>query len=121
MSVPFKSDPVDTVQRNCFQAVTLPTEHDCYLFHDLFQQLDTSSIESQYMGQHAYIRGTVGNYYSHQFPWKSVATKICMYIAGKNCPNFRVLSAQGYAAFFQDWNRQAGDGDEAGLPGACQS
>ena len=26
----------------------LPTDHDCYLFHDLFQQLDTSSIESQY-------------------------------------------------------------------------
>ena len=48
---PFKSDPVDTVQRELFPSNVfdlLPTEHACYLFHDLFQQLDTSSIESQY-------------------------------------------------------------------------
>ena len=49
MSGPFKSDPVDAVQRQLFPGNVfdvLPTEHECYLFHDLFQQLDTSSIES---------------------------------------------------------------------------
>ena len=39
MTGPFKSDPVDAVQRELFPGNVfdlLPTEHDCYLFHDLF-------------------------------------------------------------------------------------
>ena len=40
MTGPFNSDPVDTVQRELFPGNVfdlLPTEHDYYLFHDLFQ------------------------------------------------------------------------------------
>ena len=103
MSVPFKSDPVDAVQRQLFPGNVfdlLPTEHDCYLFHDLFQQLDTSSIESQYspLGQHAYhprkLVGILIYGYSHGVFSSRQLEKRCnedlsfMYIAGKNCPNF---------------------------------
>lgn len=59
MSGPFKSDPVDASQHQLFPGNVfdlLPTDHDCFLFQDLLQQLDTRTIESQYspLGQHAY-------------------------------------------------------------------
>ena len=119
MTGPFKSDPVDAVQRQLFPGNVfdlLPTEHDCYLFHDLFQQLNTSSIESQYspLGQRAYhprkLVGILIYGYSHGVFSSRQLEKRCnedlsfMYIAGKNCPNFRVLSdfRKDHAAFFQD-------------------
>ena len=59
MTIPFKSDPADLHQRALFPGNVfdlLPEAHDCFLFHDLFQQLDTSTLEAQYSpkGQHAY-------------------------------------------------------------------
>ena len=119
MTGPFKSDPVDAVQRQLFPGNVfdlLPTEHDCYLFHDLFQQLNTSSIESRYspLGQRAYhprkLVGILIYGYSHGVFSSRQLEKRCnedlsfMYIAGKNCPNFRVLSdfRKDHAAFFQD-------------------
>ena len=59
MSIPFKSDPVNVTQRQLFPSNVfdlLADDHDCYLFHDLFEQLDTRSIEVLYSpkGQHAY-------------------------------------------------------------------
>ena len=119
MSGPFKSDPVDTIQRQLFPGNVfdlLPTDHDCYLFHDLFQQLDTSSIESQYspLGQHAYhpkkLVGILIYGYSHGVFSSRQLEKRCnedlsfMYIAGKNCPNFRVLSdfRKQHAPFFHE-------------------
>ncbi len=94
----------------------LPTDHDCYLFHDLFQQLDTSSIESRYspLSQRAYHPGKLVGIliygYSHGVFSSRQLEKRCnedlsfMYIAGKNCPNFRVLSdfRKDHARFFHD-------------------
>lgn len=59
MPIPFKSDSIDFDQRQLFPSNVfdlLPDDHDCYLFKDLLNQLDTSVIESQYSpnGQHAW-------------------------------------------------------------------
>jgi transposase len=119
MSGPFKSDPVDAIQRQLFPGNVfdlLPTDHDCYLFHDLFQQLDTSRIESQYspLGQRAYhprkLVGILIYGYSHGVFSSRQLEKRCnedlsfMYIAGKGCPNYRVLSdfRKLHAAFFHE-------------------
>ncbi len=119
MSGPFKSDPIDANQRQLFPGNVfdlLPTDHDCYLFNDLFQQLDTSSIESQYspLGQRAYhprkVVAILIYGYSHGVFSSRQLEKRCnedlsfMYIAGKDCPNFRVLSdfRQHHAAFFHE-------------------
>ena len=47
MSVPFKKSPLEFNQRlllpsNIFDL--LPDNHECYLYNDIFQQIDTSSI-----------------------------------------------------------------------------
>jgi len=119
MPVPFKSNPVDASQHQLFPSNVfdlLPASHDCYLFHDLFQQLDTSSVEAKYcqMGQRAYhplkIVGILIYGYSHGVFSSRQLEKRCnedlsfMYIAGKKCPNFRVLSdfRKDHAAFFQE-------------------
>ncbi len=66
MSIPFKSEPVYYCQHRlslCNVFDLLADAHDCYLFDELFQQLDTSDIEAQYsrMWQHAYYpRNIVG-------------------------------------------------------------
>jgi transposase len=59
MSAPFKSSPIEFNQHLLFPSNIfdlLPEDHECYLFTDLFQQLDTSLIESNYKlkGQNAY-------------------------------------------------------------------
>jgi transposase len=119
MSGPFKSDPVDASQRQLFPDSVfdlLPTDHDCYLFHDLFRQLATSSIESQYspMGQRAYhprkLVGILIYGYRHGVFSSRQLEKRCnedlsfMYIAGKDCPNFCVLSdfSRQHTPFFQE-------------------
>jgi transposase len=123
MSIPFKSDPLDFNHHELFPSNVfdlLPDDHDCFLFLDLFQQLDTSGIESQYnrMGQHAYhpkkIIGILIYGYSHGVFSSRQLEKRCnedlsfMYIAGKDCPNFRVLSdfRKDHAEFFQDCFKQ---------------
>lgn len=72
------------------------------MFHDLFQQFDTIEIEGQYspIGQHAYhprqitsilIYGyTHGVFSSRQLEKRCNEDLSFMYIAGQNCPNFRV-------------------------------
>ena len=119
MSGPFKSDPVDVSQNQLFPGNVfdlLPTDHDCFLFHDLLQQLDTRTIESQYspLGQHAYhpkkIVGILiygysrGVFSSRQLEKRCNEDLSFMYIAGKNCPNFRVLSdfRKHHGPFFQE-------------------
>jgi transposase len=59
MSVPFKKSPIEFNQRlllpsNIFDL--LPDNHECYLYNDIFQQMDTSSLENKYSpkGQNAY-------------------------------------------------------------------
>ena len=59
MSIPFKSSPVEFNQHLLFPTNIfdlLPKDHECFLYADLFQQIDTSSLESLYSvkGQHAY-------------------------------------------------------------------
>jgi len=107
MTIPFKSEPSDLHQRALFPSNVfdlLPADHDCFLFHDLFQQLDTGTIEAKYSpnGQHAYhprqLTSILIYGYSHGVFSSRQLEKRCredlsfMYIASRNCPNFRVLS-----------------------------
>ena len=57
MSIPFKSEPSSLRQHQLFPSNIfdlLPEDHDCFVFKDLLNQLDTSSIEELYSpnGQH---------------------------------------------------------------------
>lgn len=123
MPIPFKSEPADLHQRELFPGNVfdlLPEGHDCFLFHDLLQQLDTRSVEANYspQGQHAYhprqIVGILIYGYTHGVFSSRQLEKRChedlsfMYIAGRNCPNFRVLSdfRKANAEFFQDCFKQ---------------
>ena len=123
MSIPFKSEPSSLRQHQLFPSNIfdlLPEDHDCFLFKDLLNQLDTSTIEELYspIGQHAYhplkiigilIYGyTHGVFSSRQLEKRSNEDLSFMFIAGKDCPNFRVLSdfRKDHAAFFQDCFKQ---------------
>ena len=59
MPANFKSSPVEFNQSLLFPDNVfdlLAKDNECYLFHDLFQQLDTTALEVQYSpkGQNAY-------------------------------------------------------------------
>ncbi len=59
MRIPFKTSPAEFDQHLLFPSnvfTLLPKDHECFLYADLFGQLDTSVLESQYSpkGQHAY-------------------------------------------------------------------
>lgn len=107
MSVPFKKDPTDYNQRkllaeNVFDL--LPSDHDCFVYEDIFSQIDTSILEKKYsmLGQHAYhprlITAILIYSYSQGIFSSRKIEKRCredlsfMYISHANCPNFRVLS-----------------------------
>jgi len=82
----------------------LPEDHPCYVYEDIFQQLDTSSVEEQFSvrGQNAYhprlITGILIYAYSQGVFSSREIEKKChedigfMFISHCNCPNFRVLS-----------------------------
>ncbi len=123
MSIPFKSSPVEYNQSLLFPGNVfdlLPTDHECYLYHDLFQQLDTTLIEKKYSykGQnayhpklivsiliYAYSRGVFG---SREIEKRCNEDLSFMYLAQMNCPNFRVLSdfRKNNASFFHDCFKQ---------------
>lgn len=107
MPVPFKKDPTDYNQRkllaeNVFDL--LPSDHDCFVYEDIFSQIDTSILENKYsmLGQHAYhprlITAILIYSYSQGIFSSRKIEKRCredlsfMYISHANCPNFRVLS-----------------------------
>ena len=107
MPAPFKDYPADYFQNQLFPSNVfdlLPDDHDCFVYRDLFEQLDTSEVDAQYSrrGQHAYAPRQVVSIliyaYSHGVFSSRQIEKRCnedlgfMYIAGKRCPNFRVLS-----------------------------
>lgn len=119
----FKPDSVDFIQAQLFPANVfdlLPDDHDCYLFDDLIKQIDTSEVDKTYsdQGQKAYhpkrIVGILIYGYSHGVFSSRELEKRCnedlsfMYIAGKNCPNFRVLSdfRKTHNHFFKDCFKQ---------------
>jgi transposase len=59
MKPPFKSSPVERDQRLMFPSNVfdlLDDEHECYLYQDIFKQLDTAELEGHYSvrGQRAY-------------------------------------------------------------------
>ena len=123
MSIPFKSSPIEFNQHLLFPSNIfdlLPKDHECYLFTDLFQQLDTSLIESNYKlkGQNAYHPRLIvsiliyaysrGVFSSRQIERRCREDLSFMFIAQMNCPNFRVLSdfRKNHGAFFQDCFKQ---------------
>ena len=104
---PFKDYPADCSQSQLFPDNVfdlLPDDHDCFVYRDLFEQLDTSEVDAQYSrrGQRAYAPRQIVSIliyaYSHGVFSSRQIEKRCnedlgfMYIAGKHCPNFRVLS-----------------------------
>lgn len=123
MSIPFKSSPVEFNQHLLFPSNIfdlLPKDHECYLYADLFGQLDTTALESQYKvkGQNAYHPKSIvsiliyaysrGVFSSRQIERRCNEDLSFMFIAQMNCPNFRVLSdfRKNQGEFFQDCFKQ---------------
>ncbi|WP_340124496.1 IS1182 family transposase [Methylobacter svalbardensis] len=123
MSISFKSSPLEFNQHLLFPSNIfdlLAKDHECYLYTDLFQQLDTSAVESSYKvkGQNAYHPRLIvsiliyaysrGVFSSRQIERRCREDVSFMYIAQMNCPNFRVLSdfRKVHGVFFQDCFKQ---------------
>jgi transposase len=123
MTIPFKSSPVEFNQHLLFPSNIfdlLPKDNDCYLYTELFQMLDTSTIESSYQvkGQNAYHPKLIvsiliyaysrGVFSSRQIERRCHEDLSFMFIAQMNCPNFRVLSdfRKNHGDFFQDCFKQ---------------
>lgn len=123
MKPPFKPSPVELDQRLLFPSNVfdlLSQDHECYLYDDIFQQLDTSELERHYstLGQRAYHPKLIvsiliyaysrGVFSSREIERRCHEDLSFMYIAKMNCPNFRVLSdfRKNNADFFQDCFKQ---------------
>ena len=123
MPIPFKSHPVEFNQSQLFPSNIfdlLADDHECYLYSDIFQQLDTSSVESHYklIGQNAYHPRQIisiliyaysrGIFSSREIERRCNEDLSFMFIAQMNCPNFRVLSdfRKNNSAFFHDCFKQ---------------
>ncbi|SJM94866.1 transposase (fragment) [Crenothrix polyspora] len=123
MNLPFKKSPIVVNQallspRNIFDL--LPEGHECYVYRDLFDQLDTSTIESLYSdkGQHAYhpkliVSILIYSYSRGVFSSREIERRCqedisFMYIAQMGCPNFRVLSdfRKDHTEFFHSCFKQ---------------
>lgn len=124
MPVPFKKDPVEFDQHALFATNVfdlLPGDHDCFVYEEIFEQLDTSEVEKGYSvrGQNAYhprlIVGILIYAYSHGAFSSRQIEKKChedlgyMYISHRNCPNFRVLSdfRKDHPEFFKGCFKQS--------------
>jgi len=107
MSAPFKDDPAEFKGRKLFAENVfdiLEKDDDCFIYDDIFSQIDTKSIEEKYsmLGQHAYHPKLIvailiyaysqGIFSSRQIEKKCKKDLSFMYISRLNCPNFRVLS-----------------------------
>jgi len=123
MPIPFKSHPVEFNQSQLFPSNIfdlLADDHEYYLYSDIFQQLDTSSVESHYklIGQNAYHPRQIisiliyaysrGVFSSREIERRCNEDLSFMFIAQMNCPNFRVLSdfRKNNSAFFHDCFKQ---------------
>jgi len=107
MLIRFKKDPAEFNQRVLFPSNVfdmLPKNHECFIFDDIFRQIDISSIENNYsrLGQNAYnprmdvgiliYAYSKGVFSSRQIEKRCHEDLGFMYISHLNCPNFRVLS-----------------------------
>ena len=123
MSITFKSSPVEFNQHLLFPTNIfdlLPKGHECFLYAELFQMIDTSSLESLYSvkGQNAYDPKLIvsiliyaysqGVFSSRKIEKRCREDLSFMFIAQMNCPNFRVLSdfRKDHGDFFQDCFKQ---------------
>ena len=123
MNPSFKPSPVELNQRLMFPSNVfdlLSDDHECYLYQDIFKQLDTSELESLYheRGQRAYHPKLIvsiliyaysrGVFSSREIERRCNEDLSFMYIANMNCPNFRVLSdfRKNNAKFFHDCFKQ---------------
>ena len=82
----------------------LTKDHECFVYDDIFRQLDISSIEGKYsyLGQRAYDPRLIvaillyaysrGVFSSRQIERRCREDLGFMYIAHMNCPSFRVLN-----------------------------
>jgi len=119
MKPPFKSSPVELNQRLMFPTNIfdrLGPNHECYLYKEVLQQLDTTKLESQYseLGQRAYHPKLIisiliyaysrGVFSSREIEKRCNEDLSFLYISEMNCPNFRVLSdfRKVHAKFFHD-------------------
>ena len=98
----------------------LSDEHNCYVYSEIFNSLDTSRIESQYsvIGQHAYHPKLItsiliysysrGVFSSREIEQRCNEDLSFMFIAQMGCPNFRVLSdfRKDHHEFFKDCFKQ---------------
>ena len=124
MSIPFKRSPVEFNQRLLFPTCIfdlLSENHECYVYNDIFQQLDTTSLEDMYSrrGQNAYHPRLIvsiliyaysqGVFSSREIEKRCNEDLSFMYIAGMNCPNFRVLSdfRKNNSEFFEECFKQS--------------
>jgi len=124
MQIPFKKDPIEFNQRAVFATNVfdlLPSDHACYVYEDIFEQLDTSRVEEKFSvrGQNAYHPRLItailiyaysqGVFSSRQIENKCHEDLGFMFISHFNCPNFRVLSdfrKENYE-FFKDCFKQS--------------
>jgi len=107
MAPPFKKDPEEFKGRklmaeNVFDL--LPDDDDCFIYEDIFSQIDTKALEEKYsmLGQNAYhpklnvailiYAYSQGIYSSRKIEEKCRKDLTFMYISHMNCPNFRVLA-----------------------------
>ena len=121
--IPFKEHAEELNQfvlfpSNIFEL--LPEDHECFLFADLLQQIETSELEHNYshLGQHAYHPGLIvsiliyaysrGVFSSRQIEQRCNEDLSFMFIAQQQCPNFRVLSdfRKNNLVFFKDCFKQ---------------
>ena len=124
MQIPFKKDPVEFNQRALFPTNIfdlLPSDHPCYVYEDIFEQLDTSSVEEKFSirGQNAYhprlitsiliFAYTQGVFSSREIEKRCHEDLSFMFISHSNCPNFRVLSdfRKDNHEFFKDCFKQS--------------
>ena len=107
MPARFKNDPAKFNQRLLYPSNVfdlLPKDHECFIYDEIFSQIDISSVEGKYsyLGQRAYdprlIVGILlyaysrGVFSSRQIERRCREDLSFMYICHLNCPNFRVLS-----------------------------
>ena len=133
MSIPFKRDPEEYNQGMLFPGNVfdlLSKDHCCYVYEDIFQQIDTSSLMKNYSrkGQNAYNPRLIisiliyaysqGVFSSRQINRKCKEDLGYMYISHLQCPDFRVLSdfrKDNYGFFKECFKQSVMLSIEAGL------
>ncbi len=123
MIPPFKASPTEYNQHLLFPSnvfTLLADDHECYIYKELFDQIDTSTLENEYshIGQNAYHPKLIvsiliyaysrGVFSSREIEKRCKEDLSFMLIAEMNCPNFRVLSdfRKNNAEFFHDCFKQ---------------